>query len=121
MLLRSEATTACGASSCCRKRHGLTRDLVHDLSSSRHECLEKLHERTPSSGGFLQNRTIVRFLLLPVADSSSSSPFRDPSPQRTLHKGQQTRATIVDAAHALAANMGLEGLSIGALAEVTHM
>ncbi|HMC15596.1 MAG TPA: TetR/AcrR family transcriptional regulator, partial [Albitalea sp.] len=42
-------------------------------------------------------------------------------PQRTLHKGQQTRATILDAALALAANMGLEGLSIGALAEVTHM
>ena len=36
-------------------------------------------------------------------------------------KGQQTRATILDAALALAANMGLEGLSIGALAEVTHM
>jgi len=56
-----------------------------------------------------------------VADSSSSPPFRDPSPQRTLLKGQQTRATILDAALALAANMGLEGLSIGALAEVTHM
>ncbi|TMH30264.1 MAG: TetR/AcrR family transcriptional regulator [Betaproteobacteria bacterium] len=36
-------------------------------------------------------------------------------------KGQQTRATILDAALGLAANMGLEGLSIGALAEVTHM
>jgi AcrR family transcriptional regulator len=56
-----------------------------------------------------------------VADTSNSSPFRDPSPQRTLQKGQQTRATILDAALALAANMGLEGLSIGALAEVTQM
>ncbi|WP_372528202.1 TetR/AcrR family transcriptional regulator [Piscinibacter sp.] len=36
-------------------------------------------------------------------------------------KGQQTRAAILDAALGLAANMGLEGLSIGALAEVTHM
>ncbi len=55
--------------------------------------------------------------------SHSNSPdFRDSSlPQRTLMKGQQTRATILDAALALAANMGLEGLSIGALAEVTHM
>ena len=60
-------------------------------------------------------------MLRPVADSSSSSPFRDPTPHRTLLKGQQTRATILDAALALAANMGLEGLSIGALAEVTHM
>jgi len=38
-----------------------------------------------------------------------------------LMKGQQTRAAILDAALGLAANMGLEGLSIGALAEVTQM
>jgi AcrR family transcriptional regulator len=36
-------------------------------------------------------------------------------------KGQQTRATILEAALALASHMGLEGLSIGALAEVTKM
>ncbi len=36
-------------------------------------------------------------------------------------KGQQTRAAILDAALGLAAHMGLEGLSIGTLAEVTHM
>jgi AcrR family transcriptional regulator len=36
-------------------------------------------------------------------------------------KGQQTRATILDAALGLASSMGLEGLSIGALAEVTQM
>ncbi len=40
---------------------------------------------------------------------------------RSLHKGQQTRATILDAALTLASHMGLEGLSIGALAEVTQM
>ena len=44
-----------------------------------------------------------------------------PIPARTLHKGQQTRATILDAALTLASHMGLEGLSIGALAEVTGM
>jgi AcrR family transcriptional regulator len=50
------------------------------------------------------------------------APIRDTAaPQRTLQKGQQTRATILEAALALAANMGLEGLSIGALAEVTQM
>ena len=50
------------------------------------------------------------------------SPIRDSAtPPRTLLKGQQTRATILDAALALASNMGLEGLSIGALAEVTQM
>ena len=43
------------------------------------------------------------------------------SPARPLLKGRQTRATILDAALALASHMGLEGLSIGALAEVTQM
>ena len=40
---------------------------------------------------------------------------------RALHKGQQTKAAIVDAALGLATQIGLEGLSIGALAEVTQM
>ena len=38
-----------------------------------------------------------------------------------MHKGQQTKAAIVDAALGLATQIGLEGLSIGALAEVMHM
>ncbi|MDQ7972605.1 MAG: TetR/AcrR family transcriptional regulator [Rhodocyclaceae bacterium] len=40
---------------------------------------------------------------------------------RTAPKGQQTKAVIVDAALALAAQIGLEGLSIGAVAEITKM
>lgn len=40
---------------------------------------------------------------------------------RALQKGQHTKQTIVDAALGLAERMGLEGLSIGALAEATHM
>jgi AcrR family transcriptional regulator len=40
---------------------------------------------------------------------------------RTLQKGQQTRAVILEAALGQASHMGLEGLSIGALAEVTQM
>ncbi|MEK8045343.1 TetR/AcrR family transcriptional regulator [Ideonella margarita] len=40
---------------------------------------------------------------------------------RTLQKGQQTRAAIIEAALGLASHMGLEGLSIGTLAEVTDM
>ena len=44
-----------------------------------------------------------------------------PALPRPLMKGRQTRATILDAALALASHMGLEGLSIGALAEVTQM
>ena len=40
---------------------------------------------------------------------------------RGLQKGQQTKATILEAALGLASQVGLEGLSIGALAEVTGM
>lgn len=40
---------------------------------------------------------------------------------RSLQKGQQTRAAILEAALGLASHMGLEGLSIGALADVTKM
>jgi AcrR family transcriptional regulator len=41
--------------------------------------------------------------------------------RKALQKGQQTKAAIVDAALGLATQIGLEGLSIGALAEVTQM
>lgn len=40
---------------------------------------------------------------------------------RALHKGQQTKLAIIDAALGLASQIGLEGLSIGVLAEVTGM
>ena len=48
---------------------------------------------------------------LPAAENS----------RRVLIKGQQTKAAIIDAALGLAAQIGLEGLSIGAVAEVTGM
>jgi AcrR family transcriptional regulator len=48
-------------------------------------------------------------------------PDRDAAGLRTLLKGQQTRAAILDAALGLASHKGLEGLSIGAIAEVTRM
>ena len=40
---------------------------------------------------------------------------------RALQKGQQTKMAIVDAALGLATQIGLKGLSIGALADVTQM
>jgi len=49
-------------------------------------------------------------------------PLHTESPgHRPLLKGQQTRAAILDAALGLASQMGLEGLSIGALAELMQM
>jgi AcrR family transcriptional regulator len=48
-------------------------------------------------------------------------PPRPPRDGRAMQKGQQTKAAIVDAALGLATQIGLEGLSIGALAEVTQM
>ena len=47
--------------------------------------------------------------------------FKPAPASPVLQKGQQTRAAIVDAALGLAAHIGLEGLSIGALAEVMRM
>lgn len=46
---------------------------------------------------------------------------RDPLGARGQQKGQQTKAAIVDAALGLATQIGLEGLSIGAIAEVMQM
>ena len=81
----------------------------------------------------LQNSTTVRFRRgqtpsppIPAILSLDPQPNSSPRPAgrsatRALHKGQQTRATILDAALSLASHMGLEGLSIGALAEVTQM
>ncbi len=40
---------------------------------------------------------------------------------RAPHKGEQTKSVIVDVALTLAAQVGLEGLSIGAVAEITQM
>jgi AcrR family transcriptional regulator len=55
--------------------------------------------------------------------SVTSLPFKPARAQsgKALQKGQQTKAAIVDAALSLATQIGLEGLSIGALAEVTQM
>jgi AcrR family transcriptional regulator len=55
---------------------------------------------------------------------SAQPPHRSAHPVsavRPLQKGQQTRAAILDSALSLASQMGLEGLSIGALAEVAQM
>lgn len=54
--------------------------------------------------------------------SSPSKTARAPRREgRALQKGQQTKAAIVDAALGLATHIGLEGLSIGALADITGM
>ena len=53
--------------------------------------------------------------------SPKASRLAPPVSGAALHKGQQTKAAIVDAALGLATQIGLEGLSIGALAEVMHM
>ncbi len=52
---------------------------------------------------------------------STASAARDPMANKGQQKGQQTKAAIVDAALGLATQIGLEGLSIGAIAEVMHM
>jgi AcrR family transcriptional regulator len=54
-------------------------------------------------------------------ESETSAVGQPPAGSRPLLKGQQTRAAILDAALGLASQIGLEGLSIGALAEVMQM
>src|SRR5665647_1251394 len=61
--------------------------------------------------------------------TSTQSPAKPPRARtrpssragHALQKGQQTKQAIVNAALGLATQIGLEGLSIGALAEVTQM
>jgi hypothetical protein len=59
---------------------------------------------------------------LPLKPSAVKAPRAKPrsagADGRAMQKGQQTKAAIVDAALGLATQIGLEGLSIGALAEV---
>src|SRR6516225_8069729 len=86
----------------------------------------------------MQNSTTVRFIpsagtpadrtdrqALNALRFAPADPVNDATalrrPPRPLQKGLQTRATIIEAALGLAANKGLEGLSIGLLAEVTGM
>ena len=56
-----------------------------------------------------------------ISSSSSPGPVAPAAGKRALLKGQQTKAAIIDAALGLASQIGLEGLSIGALAEITGM
>src|SRR4051812_20194042 len=79
----------------------------------------------------LQNSTVVLFNCR--TDSMTSVPplANQPPPPvptaarapsgRSSHKGQQTKLAIVEAALHLSTQIGLEGLSIGVLAEATHM
>jgi AcrR family transcriptional regulator len=57
---------------------------------------------------------------MPVTQSPVNQ-TRVPCERRSLQKGRQTKAAIVDAALGFATQIGLEDLSIGALAEVTQM
>ena len=66
----------------------------------------------------------MHVLLLPVAPARlprAGQSLGQSIKGRPLQKGRQTKAAIVDAALGLATQIGLEGLSIGALAEVTQM
>lgn len=56
-----------------------------------------------------------------VSPSKAMEGVATKSAGRSLAKGQQTKATIVEAALNLATHIGLEGLSIGAIAELTGM
>ncbi len=56
-----------------------------------------------------------------LRENQRSPSHEGASDGRALLKGRQTKASIIEAALGLASHIGLEGLSIGALAEVTQM
>jgi AcrR family transcriptional regulator len=58
---------------------------------------------------------------MPVAPQANASSATAALAARAPQKGRQTKSAIIDAALALAAQIGLEGLSIGAIAEVMQM
>ncbi len=60
-------------------------------------------------------------VLTPSAQASRAGKATAKDAHKSQQKGQQTKAAIIDAALGLATQIGLEGLSIGALAEVTQM
>ena len=64
-------------------------------------------------------RSFVLFHAVTSTPLAAIRPVR--SGARAVHKGQQTRASILDAALSLASQKGLEGLSIGTLADITGM
>lgn len=57
----------------------------------------------------------------PAGQAGRSAAARSRSAGRAPHKGQQTKAAIIDVALGLASHVGLEGLSIGAIAELMGM
>ena len=59
--------------------------------------------------------------LVAKAPQTATEPTPSKGQLKTQLKGEKTKAVIVDAALGLATQIGLEGLSIGALAEVTGM
>jgi AcrR family transcriptional regulator len=59
-------------------------------------------------------------MLKPVLMDLPAKPAAGATP-KSQQKGQQTKAAIVDAALGLATQIGLQGLSIGAVAEITQM
>jgi AcrR family transcriptional regulator len=54
-------------------------------------------------------------------DAASATDAANTRALRAAGKGEQTRQLILDAALALATDLGLEGISIGAVAEAAHM
>lgn len=69
--------------------------------------------------------SVAKAVLQSAIKASATAPqdaqVRAKGARVVLHKGQQTKAAIVEAALGLATQIGLEGLSIGALAEVMGM
>ena len=113
--------------------HGLTRTGPQRWTTSRTQCLEIGALRTclrlrvlaffcKIARSFVLTKLHCPTNVTETTSTDEGSATADVlGPAKPMLKGRQTRAAILDAALSLASHMGLEGLSIGALAEVTQM
>ena len=112
---RSRVTPARRASAASRQGSGAARGPPDERPLN-----ARVDHRAAAEWG--KNSTTVRLYSRPPVSATTAIAAAPSRPrQRALPKGLQTRAAILDAALGLASHMGLEGLSIGAVAEVAQM
>jgi AcrR family transcriptional regulator len=77
---------------------------------------------TAASWQIMQNSTTVLFIYAMANNLLQADPGdKQGARHRLLQKGQQTKAAIIDCALGMATQLGLEGLSIGAVADAMQM
>ena len=106
----SPATSSSAPRTARKTAHAAGRTSVRSAAAEPEEAAVKAADKSRKAAAAVQAPDGNKTQEAPAAKSA-----------RSLPKGQQTKATIVEAALNLATHIGLEGLSIGAIAELTGM